>query len=41
MLLDVEVKKLEDEIKEAFLDEKPRMVWQGARTHSDKWEDYC
>lgn len=40
MLMDAEVKKLEDEIKESFLVEKPRVVWQGAHTHSDKWENY-
>lgn len=40
-LVDVEVKKLEDEIKEDFLTEKTRMVRQGVYDHADKFEHYC
>lgn len=36
----MEVRKLEDEIKKAFLVEKLRIVKQGAYNHIDKWEDY-
>jgi len=38
--MDVEVKKLEDEIKEAFLVEKPRKVRQGVYDHTNKFENY-
>lgn len=40
-MMDVEVKKLEDEMKEAFFVEEPRMVGQGAYNHTDKFEHYC
>lgn len=39
-MMDVEVKKLEDEIKEAFFIKKPRMVRQGAYNHTVKFEHY-
>ncbi len=35
-LMDAEVQKLKDEIKEVFIIEKPRMVRQGAYNHTDK-----
>ena len=38
--MDMEVKKLEDEIKEEFLTEKTRMVRQGAYNHTDKFESH-
>lgn len=38
--MDTEVKKLENEMKEAFLDEKPRMARQGMYSHTDKLESY-
>ena len=38
--MDTEVTKLEDEIKEGFLFEKPRVVRQGAYAHTDKLENY-
>lgn len=38
--MDIEVKKLENKIKEAFVIEKPRMVRQGAYSHTDKLENY-
>ena len=33
-------KKLEDEIKEDFLDKKTRVIKQGAHDHVDKFEEY-
>lgn len=39
-LVEAEVKKLEDEIKEYFLDKKTRVVKQGAHDHGDKFWDY-
>jgi len=39
-LMDVEIKKLENEIKEAFLIEKSRMERQGAYSHTEKLESY-
>jgi len=39
--MDVEVKKLEDEIKEAFLIEKMRVVRQGTYDYTEKLENYC
>ena len=39
-MVDVEVKKLEDEINEAFLIEKLRMVRQSVYDHTDKLEEY-
>ena len=39
-MVDVEVKKLEDEIKDDFLAEKTRMVRQGAYDHTDKFDNY-
>lgn len=39
-LVEVEVKKLEDEIKEYFLDTKPRVIKQGAHDHINKFKDY-
>jgi len=39
-LMDAEVKKMEDEIKEEFLTENTRMVRQGAYDHADKFEHY-
>jgi len=38
--MDAEVQKLEDEIKDAFLVEKPRMVRQGAYDHTEKFVNY-
>ena len=38
--MDAEVKKLENEIKEAIIVEKSRMVRQGAYSHIDKLESY-
>ena len=38
--MDAEVKKLEDEIKEAFLVKKTRMVGQGTYDHTNRVEDY-
>ena len=38
-LVEVEVKKLEDEIKEDFLDKKTKVIKQGAHDHADKFED--
>lgn len=40
-LMDAEVKKLENQIKQEFLVEKLRLVRQGAYDHVDKLEDYC
>lgn len=39
-LMEVEVKKLEDEIKENFLNKKTRVIKQGAHDHIDKLGDY-
>jgi len=39
-LMDTEVKKLEDEMKDDFLTEKTRMVRQGAYDHVDKFENH-
>jgi len=39
-MVDAEVKKLEDEIKEEFLTKKTRMVRQGAYDHTNKFENY-
>lgn len=38
--MDAKVKKLEDEIKEAFLIKKPRMVRQDACNRTNRLEDY-
>ena len=38
--MDAEVKKLEDEMKEEFLVEKPRMVRQGAYDPTNELEGY-
>lgn len=38
--MDVEVKKLEDEIEEAFLIKKLRMVKQCAYDHINDWDNY-
>jgi len=38
--MDAKVKKLENEIKEAFLVEKLRMVRKGAYDHTNKCENY-
>ena len=39
--MNAEVKKLENEIKEAFIVEKTRMVRQGVYDHIDRSENYC
>lgn len=39
-MMETEVKKLEDEIKEEFFVEESRMVRQGAYDHIDKFEHY-
>ncbi len=39
-LVEAEVKKLKDTIKEDFLAKKTRMVRQGAFNHADKFENY-
>jgi len=39
-MMDIEGKKLEDEIKEAFLVKKPKVVRQGAYAHTNKLENY-
>ena len=39
--MEVEFKKLEDEIKEAFLDKKTRVIKRCAHDHVDKFGDYC
>jgi len=38
--VEAKVKKLEDEIKEYFLDKKIRMIKQSANNHIDKFRDY-
>ena len=38
--VDLEVKKLGNEIKEAFLIKKPRMVRQGMYDHTNNLENY-
>jgi len=38
--MDTEVKRLENEIKEAFLIDKPRMARQDAYDHTNELEDY-
>jgi len=38
--MDTEVKRLENEIKKAFLVDKPRMGRQGVFDHADELEDY-
>lgn len=38
--MDVEVKKLEDEIKEEFLVKRTRMIRQGTHDHTDKFKNY-
>ena len=38
--MDAEIKKLENEIKEAFLIKKMRMARQGAYSHTEKLENY-
>lgn len=40
-LIEAEVKKLEDKIKEDFLDKNTRVIKQGVHDHGDKFEDYC
>lgn len=40
-LLEVEAKKLEDEIKKDFLDKEPRMTKQGVHDHLEELGDYC
>lgn len=40
-LVEVVVKKLEEEIKEDFLDKKTRVIKQGAHNHIGKFGDYC
>jgi len=39
--VEAEVKKLEDEIKEDFLDKKTRVIKQGVYDHVDKFGGYC
>lgn len=39
-LVEVEVKKLEEEINEDFLNKKTRVIRQDAHNHVDKFEDY-
>lgn len=39
-MLDAEVKKLEDEIKDVFFVKEPRMVRHSAYNHTDKFEHY-
>jgi len=36
----VEVKKLDDEIKEYFLNKETRVIKQGVHDHADKFEHY-
>ena len=38
--MDAEAKKLENEIKEALLNNKPRMIRQGAYDHTKELEDH-
>lgn len=38
--MEIEVKKMENEIKEAILVEKPRMARQGAYSHTNKLKSY-
>jgi len=40
-LVEVEVKKVEDDIMEDFLDKKTRVIRQGVHDHANKFEDYC
>lgn len=39
--MEAEVKKLEDEIKEDFLDKNTKVIKQGVHDHVDEFWDYC
>ena len=40
ILVEAEVKKLEDEIKKDFLDKKTRVIIQGVHDHVEEFLDY-